>query len=72
LSTLNAQSFSGADCETDHYLVVAKVWGTLTVRKQAAQKCDVDRFISGNKESWSLETVSDSDLKQICSFGELQ
>jgi hypothetical protein len=43
-NTLNVQPFSGADCDTDHYLVVAKVWRTLAVCKQAAQKFDVERF----------------------------
>jgi hypothetical protein len=32
------------DCDTDHYLVVAKVRERLTVRKQAAQKSDGGRF----------------------------
>jgi hypothetical protein len=30
----------GADCNTDHYLVVAKVTESFAVSKQAAQKCD--------------------------------
>ena len=36
--------FSGADCDTDHYLLVAKVRERLAVRKQAAQKSDGVRF----------------------------
>ena len=36
--------FRGADCDTDHYLVIAKVRERLAVSKQAAQKFDVDRF----------------------------
>jgi hypothetical protein len=27
LSVLDVSSFRTADCDTDHYLVVAKVWG---------------------------------------------
>ena len=43
-SMLDARSFRGAECDTDPYLVVAKVRVRLPVSKQAAQKFRVERF----------------------------
>jgi hypothetical protein len=42
----------GADCHTDHYLVVAKFWERLAVRKQATQKFD-----EGGYNTWKLSEL---------------
>jgi hypothetical protein len=43
-NVLDVQSFRAADCDSDHYLLVAKVTETLAVNKQRSQRFDMERF----------------------------
>jgi len=43
---LVVQSLRGADCDSNHYLVIAEVRERLSVGKQGAQKFHVDRLNS--------------------------
>jgi hypothetical protein len=55
-SILDVRSFRGADCDTDRYLVVAKVKERLAVNKRAAQIVDTERF--------NLKQLNEGDVKE--------
>ena len=56
MSILDIRSSRGPYCDSDHYLVVAKIKQRLAVRKQAAQNFDVDRF--------SLRKLNELEIRQ--------
>jgi hypothetical protein len=43
-NVLDVRSFRAADCDTDHYLVVAKVRVRLAVNKQTSNRFNMERF----------------------------
>jgi hypothetical protein len=48
-------SFTGSDCDTDHYLVVEKVRKRLSVSKQAEKMFHMERY--------NLKNVNDMEVK---------
>jgi hypothetical protein len=64
--------FRGAYCDTDHCLVVAKVREWLALNKLGHRSLRWKDLISGNLSDLEVGKLSDFDLIQVCSFGELK
>jgi hypothetical protein len=52
----DVRSFGGADCDTDHYLVVVTVRERPSVSKRAAEKIDAERF--------NVQKLNEVDVKE--------
>jgi hypothetical protein len=59
-NVLYVRSFRAADCDSDHYLAVAKVRERLAVNKQRSQRFDMERFnlkklndVEGKEKYWA-------------------
>jgi hypothetical protein len=55
-NVLNVSSFRAADCDSDHYLVAAKVRERLAVNKQISQRFNMERF--------NLKKLNDVEVKR--------
>jgi hypothetical protein len=53
---LDVQSFRRADCDTDHYLLVAKLRERISLSKRARQKFDLEIF--------NLKKLNDVEVKE--------
>jgi hypothetical protein len=57
-SVCDIRSFRGADCDTDHYLVVAKVQERLAMSKQTMHRFHMERV--------SLKRLNEVEINEQC------
>ena len=62
-SVLDVRSFRGVYCDTDHYLVIAKVKERLAVGKLAAQRLDRQRFNLSKLNGLEVRKAYQTDIK---------
>jgi hypothetical protein len=56
-SLLDVRSFRGADCDSENWLIVAKVGEKLAVSKRSGKKMDLERF--------NLKKLNEEEVKEL-------